>query len=306
MSTGCKTQKKLVPPAKQVEDIDLSKIIMLAQRSAPSQNPGVSSESRDLKLHITKDGRYYVILYLSFKGAGINVIESIKKGQILFNRIYIKDESGKELAKDAINFQAFLKEETTITEDVFIESLEGNKASILQTGKPSVKVDWKEKVYTENDTIPHVLFIPRNLLSSNDTQVTIYLELTYIEPFIHELCEEEQANCPKIESMIFNDVRYNIAGKMRESQKLSGSSKQSTDGDSQRFKLSQADQEKYEKMIKNSIDKLNGNFPDKVAGTNTKAYFRRWKLVTDPRNYILRVPDELKARIRGEQDKRKR
>ncbi|MCC5813238.1 MAG: hypothetical protein JJT78_00650 [Leptospira sp.] len=175
---------------------------------------GNQSDEKIVNILKNKRGEDYIELNLVYQGSGINIIESIKSGEIWDHAIVVLDNEGKEIGREPINFQAFTLTtvETIRTEkdEQFVLSEDGSlfgKESLAKTSKSS-KVDpnFQHKSYTDKDKIPQIIKL--SALPAVGTSISVFVELTYVSPFIDELCDVNSGKeCPYIKSQIFKKVK---------------------------------------------------------------------------------------------------
>lgn len=192
---------------KHSERIDLNKVVM------------TSKQPEKKIVHVGKNqwGQNYIELDLRYAGSGINIIESIKSGEIWDHAIVVVDNEGNEIGREPINFQAFtLKTIETVTvekDEQFVLSEDGSlfgKESEAKTSKSShIDPNFQHKVYSDQDFIPQIIKIQK--APPIGSYISVFIELTYIAPFVDAKCANKpdgspDESCPKLKNHIFQKV----------------------------------------------------------------------------------------------------
>lgn len=198
---SCKT----IPVPEHSPQINLSNIEMV---------PIEGSKVRMIPVKRNKQGEYYLEMFLKYENSGLNIIEGIKSGEIWNHWIVVFDSEGNEIGREPINFQAFqIKtiETTTVEKDQeFVVSKDGSifgketkeKTNVISKLDPNIR----HKIYTDKDLVPQIIKLKK--IPPQGSFVSIIVELTYVAPFLDELCDEDSdTKCPEIRTRVFQKIQ---------------------------------------------------------------------------------------------------
>ncbi len=283
---------------KFLELIDLNNITMVPHKNYKITGPekiktdpsSVDYEPETVKFQKNDQGKFCVVLDLTFRESGINIIESIKKGEILDNNIVIRDSSGRIVGKSSINFQAFTIYKTMVakmqTNEVLTDS--GERISLEEKQKkeqPKYKVE--QVSYSDGDKVPQPICIGSDLQSGNYISVTV--ELTYIQPFLNEICHTSQKNCVRLEKEIMRGANQHFQKKISDKEaELTENPEKNT-----RFSFSMDDWDIARKSIKDAIHKISDEIKQKLKNNENplttefgnEFKYREFKLIGAPRYF---------------------
>jgi hypothetical protein len=268
------------------ERIDLNNVRMITPAESskaeneeePATKAGVKiSEKPWVNLEYTEKGKASIQAELYCNESGLNIIEEIKKGTILEHLIIVKNSAGETIASQPINFQAF-----EITPNAL-----GNKS--IQTAEP--------RRYTENETVPQTIELDPKKVPGVGESVSIYLELTYVNPFLDGACAKENKSCENDKELLFE----RIAEKNRNQLKRLKESYEN--GNFEKFEgLSSSEVESEKSFIREQVNRLNQStetfstkdfkpYTGKSMSYDANKYsYREWNLVSPPRFFkILNV-----------------
>jgi hypothetical protein len=100
------------------------------------------------------DGNNYLFLNLNYENSGLSVIEAIKAGEILDNNIIVRDNTGKIIGSDVVNFQAFSTVEKKLYQNTqeIVRTKDGFETPVRpQSSKrelePEVSTSYQSKIY---------------------------------------------------------------------------------------------------------------------------------------------------------------
>ncbi len=291
---GCATQVRMQSPDIPPEVIDMSRI-----RLQPT-------EGKELEVRYGgEQERPYLLMNLTFTGSGLNVIEEIKRGRILFHKIVVRDASGRVLGEEPINFQAIKVTETRIQRsesDIYITS--DNQQIKLGEDNPDrdiVRRSYTIRPYTDSDTLPQIVRL-REMPDTN-SPISVYVVLHFIEPVLKEICREMDGEaCPVADYYVFRDVREELQGLMQQIQQAYEKQE-----DLPAFRLKRPP-EFYVKQMKANLKRMNAahNVPPgnikvlnlsgqpatlyaNVASFGSRLYYREWKLISEPSYYRVKI-----------------
>lgn len=286
---------KYVAPKVSPEKINLNEIKVESINELPTDPLGVYKGS---------DGNNYLLVNLSYENSGLSIIEAIKSGKILDNSIVVRDQTGKIIGSDIVNFQAFAATE---------KKLYKNLQEVVRTGsgfetpvrpesnrpevKPEVSYSAQSKIYTDKEKVPQVIKL--NELPPNNSYVSINLELVYVDPFLQQICnqnsttkipctyedeitkEVREANKKKLDSIIAEFKKTND----KNTEKKSPKKFLLTTNEIKTFK------EKMKKKVVATGVTLEGD-KSKVATSvvdieKAKLNYREWSLVSAPKFFQI-------------------
>ncbi|TGL15597.1 hypothetical protein [Leptospira meyeri] len=309
LSLGCETPQQVITPRfpTHSEQINLNRIKMITKSEA------VHSESKEEKKPLVKEPGVsvdysenkipFIQLDLFFEDAGISIIEEIIAGTILDHHIIVLNQKGEIIAKQPVNFQAYeiLETKTEVMRNKVIVG-ESKKPVKVNSTTPETKISREaiERQYTDRDTVPQVLEILDGKVPNPGEYISIYLELTFVNPHLEPNCESYLGNCYGAKQKFFEDVT------LRNRRELDILRNRYVEGEVAQFpNLTPAEQSEFKTNIKSKIDSTNGVFGPKHGFT--KFYFREWNLVSSPRYFrILSINKNGKQLSSEERNEEKR
>ncbi|PJZ81755.1 hypothetical protein [Leptospira meyeri] len=309
LSLGCETPQQVITPTfpTHSEQINLNRIKMITKSEA------VHSESKEEKKPLVKEPGVsvdysenkipFIQLDLFFEDAGISIIEEIIAGTILDHHIIVLNQKGEIIAKQPVNFQAYeiLETKTEVMRNKVIVG-ESKKPVKVNSTTPETKISREaiERQYTDRDTVPQVLEILDGKVPNPGEYISIYLELTFVNPHLEPNCESYFGNCYGAKQKFFEDVT------LRNRRELDILRNRYVEGEVAQFpNLTPAEQSEFKTNIKSKIDSTNGVFGPKHGFT--KFYFREWNLVSSPRYFrILSINKNGKQLSSEERNEEKR
>mgnify|MGYP006996006169 CR=1 FL=1 len=247
----------------------------------------------------------YLLLNLSFAGSGLNVIEEIKKGHILFHKIVVRDAAGRVLGEEPINFQVIKMTETRLKQsesDVYISpDNQQIKIGDEKHNQEVVRRSYTIRAYSEDEPVAQVIRL-RELPDSN-TPISIYVVLHYVQPILLEVCKEfDGTSCPMAEHYTFRETKEELQ-KMLQLIKAAYQKQEDLPG----FQLKNPP-EWYRKQMKENISRINelkqeppghirvlnvSNEESKlyanVGSFGSRLYYREWKLLSEPTYFRVRI-----------------
>jgi hypothetical protein len=297
--TGCKSAVSVISPEKQADVIDLNQIEM------------VSRQESEKALYVKQDenGNYYVKFNLQYSKSGINVIQAIKSGKIIFHQIVIMSADGRKIGSDSINFHSF---DVTLSDTKSIIQDDKGRKDITRS-KQQKPPELESVEYGDNDQVPQIIGLDKPEIN---TYVAIFIELWYIQPYFGDICYSGQSdviessridrvfdrlkkeNNTKLKKMR-DDYQEALDTKLKDGVRLTTKNlpvipkfPSYKKGDPQIMQL--------EEEMRKTIDDLNGRYKsptlplkdnaDKYNNTadfGNKLYFRVWKLISIPKYYKL-------------------
>lgn len=310
--------RTVIPPEKETETIDLNKIEMV-------------SRSKDEKVLLVKQdskGKYYIKFYLKYQGSGINVINSIRSGKIIFHQIVIKDARGEELGSDSINFHSFdvtLKDTRSMVQD-------DSGRQEITLAKQQKEPELENIEYSDSDAVPQIVGVKR--MPDLIYPVAVYIEIWYIQPFFSDICYKGQGDVLSSSRIdkIFNKIdeenkkklheirtKYEVELKNEMKKKRLTAKNLPVIEKFPSYKKGNPKLDQYQNEMKEVINSLNtshvnpakevkveGSPYHNVADFGNKLNFRIWKLISIPKYYKLAkdktVMDKPEKDKKGEAD----
>ncbi|TGL17652.1 hypothetical protein EHQ42_09075 [Leptospira levettii] len=303
---GCQTPQQVMIPTfpTQSEQINLNRIKMITKQEA---NPGQESNSKKpltqepgVSVEYSENKIPFIQLDLFFEDAGISIIEEIIAGTIIDHHIVVLNQKGEIIAKQPVNFQAYeiLETKTEVMRNKVIVG-ESKKPVKVNSTTPETRISREaiERQYSDRDTVLQVLEIFEGKVPSPGEYISIYLELTYVLPYLEPNCESYGGNCFGAKQKFFDDVTS------RNRRELDILRNRYVNGEIAQFpNLSTEEQIEFKTNIKSKIDSSNGTYGPKH--TFTKFFFREWNLVSSPRYFRILSVGKLGKQTIMEEDKR--
>ncbi|ABZ95347.1 Hypothetical protein LBF_2872 [Leptospira biflexa serovar Patoc strain 'Patoc 1 (Ames)'] len=302
----CQTPQQVMIPTfpTQSEQINLNRIKMITKQEA---NPGLESNSRKpltqepgVNVEYSENKIPFIQLDLFFEDAGISIIEEIIAGTIIDHHIVVLNQKGEIIAKQPVNFQAYeiLETKTEVMRNKVIVG-ESKKPVKVNSTTPETKVTREaiERQYSDRDTVPQVLEIFDGKVPSPGEYISIYLELTYVHPYLEPNCESYNGNCFGAKQKFFEDVTS------RNRRELDILRNRYVNGEIAQFpNLTKEEQSEFKTNIKVKIETTNGMYGPKHSFT--KFFFREWNLVSSPRFFRILSVGKSTKQTNVEEEKR--
>ena len=302
----CQTPQQVMIPTfpTQSEQINLNRIKMITKQEA---NPGLESNSKKpltqepgVNVEYSENKIPFIQLDLFFEYAGISIIEEIIAGTIIDHHIVVLNQKGEIIAKQPVNFQAYeiLETKTEVMRNKVIVG-ESKKPVKVNSTTPETKVTREaiERQYSDRDTVPQVLEIFDGKVPSPGEYISIYLELTYVHPYLEPNCESYNGNCFGAKQKFFEDVTS------RNRRELDILRNRYVNGEIAQFpNLTKEEQSEFKTNIKVKIETTNGMYGPKHSFT--KFFFREWNLVSSPRFFRILSVGKSTKQTNLEEEKR--
>jgi hypothetical protein len=291
---GCAREIRMQSPEIPPEVIDMSRI-----RLEPT-------EGTELEVRFGGEReRPYLLMNLTFAGSGLNVIEEIKRGRILFHKIVVRDASGRILGEEPINFQAIKMTETRIQKsesDVYITS-DNDQITLdrQDQNKDVIRRNYAIRTFADNDKVPQIVRL-REMPDTN-SPISVYVVLHLVEPVLKEVCKEMDGEaCPVADYYTFREVREELSDVMRRIQQAYEKQE-----DLPAFRLKNSP-DYYVKQMKENLSRMNATHKAphenlkvlnisgqpatlyaNVASFGSRLYYREWKLISEPGFFRVKV-----------------
>ncbi len=213
---GCATP----PPAKNIilrsfpEKIDLNRVGMIPVRSGSYSQKQDKDGPEEIPIYENEKKEPYLFLNLKYADSGLNIIELIKKGEIIAHSVIVRNSKGEMIGEESLNFTAFTRTETIVIEQGIVVSDDNSKNPIPELDRKSTREStFSPKEYSDSDLIPQSISFLRKENSyagrkepAEGEVISIYLELVYVSPFFQEYCLETNANCEAKRSALFSSI----------------------------------------------------------------------------------------------------
>jgi hypothetical protein len=286
-----------VAPRIYPEKINLSEVKVESINELPTEPIGVYKGS---------DGNNYLFLNLNYENSGLSVIEAIKAGEILDNNIIVRDQTGKIIGSDVVNFQAFSAVEKKIfkvTQEI-VRTRDGFETPVRpQSSKrelePEISTSYQSKIYTEKERVPQVIKL--NELPPNNSYISINLELVYVEPFLQQICNKNGKStepCTFVDEVVTKDVREANKKKLdaivSEYQKVNDKAPAEKKSP-KKFVLTPSEIQAFKDKMKTTVSKTGTTLEGektKIATSvvdveKAKLNYREWNLVSAPKFFQI-------------------
>ncbi|WP_411823775.1 hypothetical protein [Leptospira sp. 'Mane'] len=277
----CKTIVYKVP-SEQI-NLNLVKMITAAEVAKEAEEESNTEETKKVQLssdpyvnvEYSENNKPFIRLELYFKDSGLNIIEEIKNGTILEHKIVVKNHKGETISAQPVNFQAYEVTETKIekvrNKVVIGETKEKFKLSDLGKESKSYK-ESEPRRYSDDSPIPQALELDPKKVPSAGEFISIFLEITYVNPFLEGVCDELNQDCERDKVIMFRHIAERNKSEL---ESLRGSYEE---GDFRKFKSLTPDEvESEKKIIKDKIfalnNSLNTSLPKEQANIKSNRSF---------------------------------
>jgi uncharacterized protein YcfL len=243
-------QPRYVVPKSYKEKVNLSEIKL----------ESMEGTTEPLSIYKGLDGNNYLLMNLLYDQSGISVIEAIKSGEILENKIIVRDNTGKIIGSDAINFQAFTKIENKLyknakssiqTLDGFVTPVRTDATRTLTGEVPEITYTPENIIYKDSDKVPQAIRLTE--LPPANSYVSILVELTYVQPFLQQVCNfnNKELPCSYIEDGVQKEIRTDNERKFKA---IKEEEKKSTAAPSKKFGLTDKEFASYKDKMKRKVN----------------------------------------------------
>jgi hypothetical protein len=224
----------------------------------------------------------------------------------------VRDHTGKIIGSDVINFQGIISKESKnqTNSRATIQTLDGLE-TLITTEQPKtdaeVKPSFEPIFYNDKDKVPQAIKL--NELPSNNSYVSIHVLMTYVQPYISQVCKRPSENkyfwsgwfksddkktnepCLTAVEESQKDVRVKTNAKIL---KLENDILKGTEAN-KKFALTEKETTDNKKSIKNkvnssgtAIDSEDGKKISSVIDLDkAKVNYREWVLVSEPKYFQL-------------------
>lgn len=225
----------------------------------------------------------YIQMDLLFEDSGLNIIEEIIEGTILEHHIIALNQKGEVIAKQPVNFQAYeiaeTKTEVMRNKVILGESQKPIKVNSL-VPETTVTREAQERQYTDKESVPQVLILQEGKIPNPGEHISIFLELTYINPHLEKSCDPNSKECDRVRRSFFEDISK------RNRTELDNLKISYVNGNIASFPSLTVDElSKFRRSIQDRITRQNGSLADK--NSNPKFFYREWNLVSTPRFFKI-------------------
>ncbi|MCB1161003.1 MAG: hypothetical protein KDK45_26110, partial [Leptospiraceae bacterium] len=135
-----------------------------------------------------KSGKPYFIVEIKDKESGFHLVEEIQKGRILEHSLIIRNSRGEILIKKPLLIHEVQKQNSSSS---------------------PLKLSFRDS------TLPQLISLKK--LPEHESFISAYIELTYLQPFMAEVCDKNrdpnETPCPDIQTQIFSGIQKDIQEK---------------------------------------------------------------------------------------------
>lgn len=301
----------VLSPHPRIIDLNLIQLTAPVDKSIRTIGP------EEIPIYENDKGEGYLFLNFKFAGSGLNVIEMIKKGEIVDHNIIIRDSHGEIIGKEPINFTAFTKTETITIQQGLVVTEDSVRNPLPEVQKKMVKdASFAPVIYSDKDEVPQTIsFLKGKREPVDGDWISINLELKYLNPFFHEYCYEENNNCTSTRENLFNDLSKATQKKLQEKINYSPNESRQSKPVPNDLPIS---------SVQENVNVLNKglNLPDGrsigsqrekvIDPTSTGSYadgfglyYREWNLVSVPKYFRIRGKLDKNGRFPGSREDRK-
>lgn len=266
------------------EKINLNDVKMITKSEAkPAEEGKKNPLNLDpwIQIEQSENKIPYIQMDLLFEDSGLNIIEEIIEGTIIEHHIIVLNHKGEIIAKQPVNFQAYeiaeTKTEVVRNKVILGESKQPIKVNSL-VPETSVTREAQERQYTDKESVPQVLILNENKIPNPGEFVSVFLELTYINPHFEENCDPSSKACDQRRKSFFEDIAK------RNRTELDNLKISYVNGNITNFpSLSSEELTRYKRLIQERISRQ-GGFLNRES-SSPKYFYREWNLVSAPRYF---------------------
>ena len=302
ISSLCNTAVTMAPVQKPNPLINLNRVVLEPMEKKATGEP-------EVVVRKTREGQNYILLNLSFQGAGLHIVDAIRTGRILEHKIVVRDSRGRVIGSSPINFQAVKVTRTRIQKDEQDILVTDENTSVpledATEGRETVQRSYALRSFSEDDRIPQSIVLTS--VPAPGEHISVYVEISLVDPVLQELCSSVEAGaCPRTQKMVFREVENDNRDVIQE---IIDRYKNYERGPF-RFELKKTP-DYYRKAIQEEIAELNkrnthDRFTDfltpggnrfeeysNVARTGSRVFYREWKLLGEPRYFKISLKEEV-------------
>ncbi len=287
-----------ITPRVYPEKINLSEVKVESINELPTEPIGVYKGS---------DGNNYLFLNLIYENSGLSVIEAIKSGEILDNNIIVRDQTGKIIGSDVVNFQAFsaVEKKTFKVMQEIVRTRDGFETPVRpqsskRESEPEISTSFQSKIYTEKERVPQVIKL--NELPPNNSYISVNLELVYVEPFLQQICNQSnnaKTPCTYVDEVVTKEVREANKKKLdaivAEYQKANDKQPPAEKKSPKKFILTPSEMQIFKDKMRGTVSKTGTTLEGektKIATSvvdieKAKLNYREWNLVSAPKYFQI-------------------
>lgn len=250
-----------------------------------------------------KSGKPYFIVEIKDKESGFHLVEEIQKGRILEHSLIIRNSRGEILIKKPLLIHEVQKQNSSSS---------------------PLKLSFRDS------TLPQLISLKK--LPEHESFISAYIELTYLQPFMAEVCDKNrdpnETPCPDIQTQIFSGIQKDIQEKEGSLQKklnlfvdknpwlTKATEEEKLKFLEENIKLeNEKKKEYYTSRMRVDLERLNPappkegeskpggqvNFPSGLQGS--RFYYREWKLTSEPNFIELKLAKNILSRLEAQKPK---
>jgi hypothetical protein len=289
--------------------------------------PMLDPDSNMIKITTNEKGRPVALLSLEYTNSGIDVIDAIRRGEILEHNIIIRDQKGEELGRAPINIIQYEVEEIASNkgEQKILLTNSGSGINLKKSNElPPISRKGKVRLFQNNEVIPQ--YIELSHQPPENSYVSAYIELTYVKPYMAGVCEDKslvnkpedptyKTDCEE-EKIFYQEVENDNNEVIREketilTQAVSEMKDDSSIPEPYKEKLVFSPKKSatfYKSGIKQRVINKNpkpfkdtedphGNFTPNIHGS--RYLYREWKLISNPRFFQITTVETPRKELRS-------
>ncbi len=157
--------------------------------------PITSAPNEPLNVFKGTDGNNYLFFNLNYKDSGLSVVEAIKAGEILDNKIIVRDQTGKVIGSEIVNIQDFTQVESKANSKLTLKTLEGFQTTIpaqaiFERKDSETAYTGNNRFYTANDKDVYQI-VKLNELPPNSSYISAQVFMTYVQTSLQQVCVDK-------------------------------------------------------------------------------------------------------------------
>lgn len=270
--------------------------------------PILTAPNEPLSVFKGSDGNNYLFFNLIYKDSGLSIVEAIKSGEILENKIIVRDQTGKVIGSEAVNIQDFTQIESKANSKLTLKTLDGFQTtipsqSIFERKESETEYTGNNRFYTALDKDVYQI-VKLNELPPNNSYVSVQVFLTYAQTSLQQICSDKSApkdakstkevvlgTCKLTEEEIQKRILLENKDRISKIETENKSSKNEKIG--KKFYVSNDEYYKYKDEMKkktvSSGSTLTTADNKKISSVldveKAKLNFREWNLFSEPRYF---------------------
>lgn len=274
--------------------------------------PITSAPNEPLNVFKGTDGNNYLFFNLNYKDSGLSVVEAIKAGEILDNKIIVRDQTGKVIGSEIVNIQDFTQVESKANSKLTLKTLEGFQTtipaqSIFERKDSETAYTGSNRFYTANDKDVYQI-VKLNELPANNSYISVQVFMTYVQTSLQQICVDKSVpatakdsktvvnstpSCKLQEEEIHKSILADNQSRISKIETENSSMKNETIG--KKFYVSNDEYYKYKEDMKKKasasgktlVTSDKKNVSSVIDLEKAKVNFREWNLYSEPKYFQI-------------------